>query len=242
MSVVWSQTDSGIVATSNEVGCYVLLLIVVPLHYDYTTLGVLAANGSSVTGSCSSVTHLLNSKSRCSSPDSSVLFDGIIPTLTALDGDSWARPLMILQQPIAGPVNFGRYSIDFTFDSEGPDVRRAEITVFNCPQWGAGLTYLEIITLRPTDDNFALAREQAFTTVIACDSLVTICIPIDTSSALMRLEIQPRGEDNAVFAEVSFFDSASPCTPFTTIPGNWTPQPIQGKIATMVCSSHRILQ
>ena len=205
---------------------------VIPSNFNYTTLGVLAANGSSVTGRCSTVVPQLNSKSTCSAPTSSVLFDGIIPTLTALDGNTWASQLMILQQPIAGPQNFGRYSMEFRFASN-PMVSRVEVTVFNCPEWGMGISYIEIIVLRPTDSNVALSREQAYTTESSCNSLITVCIPTDTSSSLMRLEFQPLNDDHIHIAEVAFYESSSPCSPFTIIPGNWTPPSMH---AASVCN------
>ena len=77
-----------------------------------------------------------NMKANCNSPTSSVLFDGNIPTLTGLDGDTWASQLMILHQP-----EFGHYFNYSSFDfSNTLDYRRIriEVTVFNCPQWGLG--------------------------------------------------------------------------------------------------------
>lgn len=83
-----------------------------PSHFNFSTLGVAAVNGSSATGGCSDVTLHLDSFSTCANPTSSVLFDGIIPTLTALDGDAWASQLLILQEPIIGRYSF---VIDFDF-------------------------------------------------------------------------------------------------------------------------------
>ena len=50
-------------------------------------------SGSSVTGHCSSVSST-RVRSTCTDPTSSVLFDGVIPTLTGLDGDMWASQLL----------------------------------------------------------------------------------------------------------------------------------------------------
>ena len=54
-------------------------------------------SGSSATGHCSSVSSD-GVRSTCTDPTSSVLFDGVIPTLTGLDGDMWASQLLTLQR------------------------------------------------------------------------------------------------------------------------------------------------
>ena len=46
-------------------------------------------NGSSATGNCSNYAN-----GACNDP---VLFDGHIPTLTGLDGDTWASQLLTIQ-------------------------------------------------------------------------------------------------------------------------------------------------
>ena len=50
-------------------------------------------NGSSATGHCSNYANGV-----CNDPASSVLFDGHIPTLTGLDGDTWASQLLTIQE------------------------------------------------------------------------------------------------------------------------------------------------
>ena len=53
-----------------------------------------------ITGNCSDFVPgpTIGGLSRCDAPDSSVLFDGNIPTLTGLDGDMWASQLLTLQK------------------------------------------------------------------------------------------------------------------------------------------------
>ena len=92
---------------------------------------MVSVNGSSVTGQCSNVTNsggIIN----CNDPTSSVLFDGHIPTLTGLDGDTWASQLLTLR-PFDG-------NSEITFEFTGsPNIERVEVVMFNCPQWGIGV-------------------------------------------------------------------------------------------------------
>ena len=96
-------------------------------------------NGSSDTGNCSNARVIDNSipLSRCDSPSTSVLFDGIIPTLTALDGNMWATHLLTLRS------SSGILSFPFSLNV----VRRVEVVMFNCPQWGISLQSLFLVSL-----------------------------------------------------------------------------------------------
>ena len=70
----------------------------------------------------------LDGTSTCLTPTSSVLFDGVILTLTALDDNMWVSQLMILYQPEFGSNDY-RIITDF-----GDEPVRTEVTIFNCPQ------------------------------------------------------------------------------------------------------------
>ena len=199
---------------------YCPLCIVIPSHFNFSTLGVLAVNGSSATGHCSDVTLNLNTLSTCSSPASSVLFDGVIPTLTALDGNTWARQLMILQQPLYGS---SQYYVTSSFASIH-HIRRVEVVLFNCPQWGTVARNINTNFLR-TDisySSYKSAHSNVYPTLFSCDSLVKVCIPVDFNSTVIRLRFSPY-YSKVYLAEVSFYEDPFPCPPFTIIPGNWTP-------------------
>ena len=62
---------------------------VIPSSYITIDAETVSVSGSSDTGNCSSV-NSTGVMSTCTNPTSSVLFDGVIPTLTGLDGDMWA--------------------------------------------------------------------------------------------------------------------------------------------------------
>ena len=212
--------------------CVSVTLTVIPSHFNFSTLGVQAANGSSATGHCSNVTLNLDYYSKCSSPNSSVLFDGVIPTLTGLDGNTWARHLMILQQPMFGSSSFYIYS-SFTNAS----IRRVEVVLFNCPQWGTAVDRISIGFLYPRFSSY-LSRDNiyAYPTVFSCDSFVKVCIPLDTTyiPIATRMYFSTNSNYKVHLAEVSFYEDSSPCPPFTIIPGNWTqPQGIASYIMFM---------
>ena len=202
---------------------YCPLCIVIPSHFNFSTLGVLAVNGSSAIGHCPDVTPNIDSFSTCSSPASSVLFDGVIPTLTALDGNTWATQLMILQSSLYGSSSFHIYS-SFANTSIG----RVEVVLFNCPQWDISVYSIHVAVLHSGYFSYDNAiyydyHTIAYPTVFSCDSLVKVCIPLNTTSALtgIRLYFETFHYNNNT--EVSFYEDSSPCPPFTIIPGNWTP-------------------
>ena len=188
---------------------------------------MLVANGSSAVGRCSSVT--LNwdrPTSTCNNPASSVLFDRNTPILAALDGNTWASQFMIFYRP-----EFGSSSIysniynyfDFPGTSGSRELRRVEVTIFNCPHWGTGVEYIRVDQLLTTTSYRVLAR--VFTTVLSCTSLLRVCIPFEpTTSSQIRLYFDRYNINQMIHvAEIAFYRSSSPCPPFTTLPGRWTP-------------------
>ena len=195
-----------------------MTLTVIPSHFNYTTLAVLAANGSSATGNCPDVPSWFT-VATCSSPASSVLFDGVIPTLTALDGNTWARQLMILQRAIFQSYDSFRIFSSF---ANARRIRRVEVVLFNCPQWGTAVHTIYVTFLYPGYSSYEDSTSSRIT-VISCDSLVKVCIPVDTTSVSTAVRLSFGNINNVHLAEVSFYEDSSPCPPFTIIPGNWTP-------------------
>ena len=129
---------------------------------------MLAANGSSATGGCSDAIPNLDSYSICATPTSSVLFDGVIPTLTALDGDTWARQLLVLGHPIVGS---GAFNLNSNF--ENTEVGQVEVVIFNCPEWNTVVRKINVKVPRRT--YYGLRYETvafAYPTVLSCDSLI----------------------------------------------------------------------
>ncbi len=72
--------------------CISILITVIPGRYFYHVgNSIMSVNGSSEDGNCTLVGTRI-----CNEPNSSVLQDGIIPTLTGLDGDMWASQLLTI--------------------------------------------------------------------------------------------------------------------------------------------------
>ncbi len=108
-----------------------ILCIAFPRFYFYCGGNhVISANGSSENGNCNLTSP---APPRCREPTTSVLQDGIIPTLTGLVGDMWARQLLTM--------NTTESSIDITFNFRNitpnyDGLGRVEVVMFNCPEWG----------------------------------------------------------------------------------------------------------
>ena len=120
-------------------------------------------NGSSAVGRCSNVNvTIVENTTTCTNPNSSVLFDGHIPTLTGLDGDMWASQLLTIQVA-ADP----RIEITFWFH-DTPTFSRAEVLMFNCPQWELGVERIIITDQGET----IIAEAKPRPSTVSCDSLV----------------------------------------------------------------------
>ena len=182
-------------------------------------------NGSSATGNCSSIaisTH--DGLSRCDAPNSSVLFDGNIPTLTGLDEDMWACQLLILQ--VAGSSRRDILS-DFTGKSSYVGVRRVELAMFNCPEWGISVQTIKLLTATSLSQTALAVSTFSVPAITSCDSLVRICISEIIQQPVIALEFSPPpGSNWTHLAEVTFYGTGScpPDTIITTSPPDATPR------------------
>ena len=144
-----------------------------------------------------------SSLSICGTPNSSVLFDGIIPKLTGLDGEMWASLLLTLQNNPSGVEiisNFKRMS----------RVKRLELVMFNCPKWGIAVTTIGF-RAPPVEGTISPMATS-------CDSLVRVCIPIDITGPVIHLKFIPApGSNGTYLAEVEFYGDSSTCQPDTII-------------------------
>ena len=123
-------------------------------HHSYSVLpviscisGLSSVNGSSATGKCPMVIEL--NFQCCVEPTTSVLFDGNILTLTGLDGDMWASQLLTLEV-----LDFNEHpSISLYFHTvpDSFEIRRVEVALFNCPEWGISVETIEIFNLHFSD-------------------------------------------------------------------------------------------
>ena len=168
----------------------------------FLTGPIQSVNGSSRTADCSSVTNLAGGTFICSTPASSILHDGIIPTLTGLDGDMWASQLLTLQPGQPGIVTLVAFDFNSTPDYRG--VSRVEVVMFNCPQYGISVKSISL--LEAADISFAgTIIATVDPTVTSCDSLVRVCISGPSFQPTVGLQFTVGVGSNWVhFAEVTF--------------------------------------
>ena len=185
----------------------------------------MAVNGSSSTGRCSNFI-CSSSRQNCLTPNSSVLFDGNIPTLTGLDGDMWASQLLTINTT----ANTAEITFDFTDTPDYTGVGRVEVVMFNCPEWGISVRLIQLFSAS------SISGSRSFVTSISpittsCDSLVRVCLSHTVSSIrqVFTLVFTPLSTSNWVhLAEVTFYVSGSTCPPDTiTTPPPTTPPTTQ---------------
>ncbi len=162
-------------------------------------------NGSSAIGHCSTIIADTGTQT-CLDPPSSVLFDGNIPILTGLDGNMWASQLLTIRS--RNFEDFPLLNFDFT-NSVG--VRRVEMVLFNCPEWGISVQSIALLV----NGSFSFAG-IVIPTVTSCDSLVRVCMgDLNINGRALTFIL---GIVNWVhIAEVTFYESSPTCPPETII-------------------------
>ncbi len=166
----------------------------------------MSVNGSSEDGNCSLVDTRI-----CNEPTTSVLQDGSISTLTGLDGDLWASQLLT--------INTESPNTDITFDLQAtPDyvgVKRVEVVMFNCPEWGISVNSI-ILHGFNTTTSIGSVLNTTNPTITSCDSLVRACISRSVSSTrtalTLRFHLTP-ASTWVHLAEVSFYRAGPTCPP-----------------------------
>ena len=173
---------------------------VYPGGYELSN-NVISESGSSETGYCSS---LADSGRVCNAPFTSVLFDGI-PTLTGLDGDMWARPLLTFNTSVS-PANI-TFNFTTATDNNGittyTSVETIEVVLFNCPMRGIGTNNIAILADGSLIGNIKLGQNST-----SCDYLVRACIDttLSTTSQIITLNFKVVFQRLYV-AEISFYSN-----------------------------------
>ena len=173
----------------------------------------MSVSGSSATGHCSNVSNT-EVKSTCTDPSSSVLFDGVIPTLTGLDGDMWASQLLTLQKNTLGPT----VTFNFTGTQDYVGLSgRLEVVMFNCPEREISASTIRVPISSSPSVNPTPPLMVVNINITSCDSLVRVCTPIMTVQPSISLQFPY--SDMVYLAEVTFYaaSSASTCPPDTII-------------------------
>jgi hypothetical protein len=160
------------------------LLHVAVVPEEYTTGYIQSVNGSSPNGHCSREREngMASTQEVCFAPSSSVLFDGQIPTLTGLRGDTWASQLLTLRPSVAeADEAFGFLEDHLDYNATVIAVKfssairlgRVEVVLFNCPQWGISITSLALYGQRILKTGVEIIGHTTFVEE-SCSSLSTV--------------------------------------------------------------------
>ena len=179
----------------------------------YTFYNGKSVNGSSPTGNCSN-SHLSGELMTCLQPNSSFLFDGRVPTLTGLDSDMWASQLLTIRS-INGRIDISSSFIEETTlipDSDNVTIERVEVVMFNCPESSQSIS-LEISV--GNQEMLSYITQKDLGSVTSCDSLVRVCISVNTNSLqVLRMRFVSGRQDYLLYlAEVTFYSHNSTCSP-----------------------------
>lgn len=128
----------------------------------------------------------------------------------------WASQLLTLHA-----TRFTRIAFDFTNTSGYVGVKRVEVVLFNCPQWG-----LSIQTIRLEGSTSLFERGESLTiknlnsSLTSCELLVRVCLYYQgnptVSAVTLQFDLAP-GSSWVHLAEVSFYASDATCSPDTLI-------------------------
>lgn len=203
-------------------------MLLVPIDcYFYPTSDVKSVNGSFATGVCNDtlidndLDSLHLSGCGCEPPYSCALFDGYIPTLTGLDGDTWASQLFTMEtesQPDVFMHHMLLVGVDHSMAISRDRVIGVNVTVvlFNCPQWRISVRTIQLLGSNPTlgaplvASNFQLIASKTVTQT-SCDSLLRVYmyIPVNATSPhapILALKFLPQYESKWIhLAEVTFY-------------------------------------
>ena len=190
------------------------------MEFSIAGAEIAAVNGSSVISHCSNIE---DGRITCLDPQDTVVFDGIIPTLTALSTDtSWAKELLTLsvirQQPIRNNVVI---QLNFTTgEMYSNDLWHIEIVHFNCPQWDIYIdAEFTIYILEPNDmGSFSVILPPLVTVNTSCDSLLNATVSFNSSSSIFRLVLYKTETHWLHIAEIATYRYTELPTELPTFP------------------------
>ena len=203
----------------------------IPDSYTLSSSEIVSVNGSTQDGHCNGTVLVSPGMVECPMPrTNSFLYDGVIPTLTGLDGSEWASGLLTLNTSAAST----RITFNFTNTSRYGGVESVRVIMFNCPQRGIGTSSINILGRTDGSSTDLIFGHIITAMPTSCDSLVSMCTT-DISTSLRIISLQFFLADNSdlvYIAEVAFFSMAgrmcepdailnpptTPPTPMTTSP------------------------
>jgi hypothetical protein len=138
----------------------------------------------------------------------------------------WASQLLTLQTTVPNRKDI---ISDFTSVPNYVRVERIELVMFNCPEKGISVQSLTILAAQSLLEMTSELNIFIVSNITSCDSLVRVCIPLNTTQPVIYLRFNPplSGSTWVHLAEVEFHESDSMCpptAPATTLVDT-TPQP-----------------
>ena len=188
-----------------------------PLWFIYFPSEIATINGSSTIVNCGTTIDSDLDTLLCDHPNTSVLFDGNVPTLAGLDGGMWASQLLTIWTNdisthqsiflVGRPADFG-------------GVSTVKVVLFNCPEWGISVHTISVllgqIRLDPPPGGSSSYHDviNKNITLTSCTSLVRVCVPVNTLLTLIALQFLPAPDSHWVhLAKVRFNGRDSTCLP-----------------------------
>ncbi len=184
-----------------------MCILVNPIKYIVNE-SPLQKYGSSETGHCSNTTSLnMDGGQVCTTPRSSVLFDGVIPSLTGRNNNMrWARQLLVLNL---------NATITFEFSDPSSGIKAFGIVMLNCDQENIGAAGRVKLQAGGYTINFPIDH-------MSCNHLIRVCgifNPVTTNTFTLSFEVSTTSQFPLAYyiAEISFDDSTSDCLLFGII-------------------------
>lgn len=127
----------------------------------------------------------------------------------------WAAPLLTLQANTSVDITF-----NFRNTSNYVGLKRFEVVLFNCPQWGISVQSIRIKGTTPPSNHKTLISIHN-PTLTSCESLLAICLSQTISSLVTIVTLQfvtEPGTSWVHLAEVSFYAQHGHCPPDGQVP------------------------
>ena len=155
-------------------------------------------------------------------PNSGILFDEHVPTLTGLDGDMWASQLLTINTM----ESLTNVIFDFTDTPHYDRVERVEVVMFNGPQWGIASTLIVLTGATVRGQPFSTFASISVSSLTSCESLVRVCLSAFISQPLIGLQfILDQDSDWVHLADMIFNARNSICPPNVILTSSPTSPP-----------------
>lgn len=141
---------------------------------------------------------------------SCVSFDGYVPTV--LVGGS----LVFTIHPTASKTEAVIFDFERTASYRG--LHGVEVVIFNCPQWGVSAEAISVLgglnyPPSSTSPDFVTINTINITTLTSCDSLVRVCVPVESFIQIIGLQFSLPPDSDWVHPNFTEFTPLVPMTP-----------------------------